>query len=310
MKKVIMPLISAVCLGVVLFLLVINMYSWYVTNKKVSANNISGESDIYNGFDIVFNDNMSANVLPGEITEVEIDISAIDANATRLTFSCKDSWKDLDFTKATSYDSNEIYYSLSNTQYTLASGVDNTNYSDYYVANHIINKIYNDSTDKTQYVEQMLSLDKLYKIDEYYNVTNNAKGDFKYLNDKEKKEVFLNLYKNGTYSISSKIKMYLTETQIDKTDYAEYIDEIEAGTSTKFKSITQTQGTFNLSLKDGSQNEYNKKIYCYLYFDKTDEVFKYSGSNTDLVNSCFYGQNPYFYQVFNINIYSLPVQSS
>ena len=306
MKKVIMPLISSICLGIVLLLLIIKMYSWYVTNDKANVSGASGTSDTFSGFDIVFNNNMSANVLPGEITEVEIDINSIDANATKLRFSCEDGWKDLDFTKATSYDSNEVYYSLSNNQYTLASGVDNTNYSEYYVANNIINKIYNDSTDKTKYVEQMLSLDKLYKIDEYYNVTNNAKGDFKYLNDKEKKEVFLNLYKNGTYSISSKIKMYLTETQIDKTDYAEYIDEIEEGTSTKFKSITQTQGTFNLSLKDGSQNEYNKKVYCYLYFDKTNEIFKYTGSNTNLSNSCFFGQNPYYYQVFNINIYSSP----
>ena len=100
--------------------------------------------------------------------------------------------------------------------------------------------------------------------------------------------------------------MYLTETKLDITEYEECIDEIDAGTSTKFKSITQTQGTFNLSLKDVSQNEYNKKVYCYLYFDKTDEIFKYTGSNTNLSNSCFFGQNPYYYQVFNINIYSSP----
>lgn len=306
-KNIIMPLLSTICLAVVLGLLILSMYGWYVTNDKATVSNVNGTSQgELNGFTITFNNNKSANVLPGEITCVEMDIESVGANGVTLSFKTNDGWKDLEYSKATKYDSNEIYYSLNDGVYTLASGVNQTNYGDYYILNNIINKIYNDSSNPTSYVVQKMSLDKLYKIDNYYTVSNHVKGAFKYLEYKDKKEIFASFYKDSSYSISSKIKMYLTDTEVDILDYEDLIDEIEDGTSTKFKSITSYNANYNLALKDESENEYEKKIYCYLYFEKDDEVFEYSGSNTNLANTCFYGQNPYYFQTFNIDIFSSP----
>lgn len=277
--NLIMSIISLVLCSL---LLVFAGYGWYVASSTASATGITASTayDPATGHTISVNpdvdttlDGRSTNIIPGELTEILINVKLNTDNEGYIRFTPSVEWKDVN------KDSNGVF-------------------------DTITTKIRTNLSTTLTYT----NLDKLALVDEYYRYTSNVvAGETKYtlqekveLTDDEKREIFRSFYESISYNILKKVYYTIVEgkdNKIEKINYPELINDFKGERNRTWYQATENQ---TLHLTDV---HLETDLYLYLYFDPTDDVLPYSGSNTSLQGICFKGENQYFYQQIILDLY-------
>ncbi len=272
---------SVLCLGLLIFV----AYSWYVNSNNVNATNINFSSkdggDTGYTVTIVGTDGriISAPLLPDEITMLEVSLDDTSEREIEVSLTPKLEYKEV---------------------------VRDTN--------NLITKIKTVTDDPNGILDsitKITDIDKYYLVDEYYTYTTNDNvitlGDKAYnLTDAEKQEIFTSFYEKYNYSLITKIKYFIADEIYPSTEYkTALIDKI----NTDFINLKDgLKFSININTPNQNNSGYVGKKYIYFYFDPTDEIFPYglnstdTGYNSNLINYCFYGQNPYFYQTIKFEV--------
>ena len=296
MSKKINLLLSIITLVVTSSILVMILFGWYVTNEKVSANGIVGESatDTTDGLMVRFNiddEKVDVPMIPGNFSELKINVKSESIKGATLKFiSPKIGWKNI-VTKYTSLNSlvdfePNIYYSKDSDTYTLIEEKPadwTTNYSSYYsVSDEVI------TMEDLGETEVKMPFERLYGVNSFYS-KNGDTYTKRYMSLGEKREEFLKLWKdNLKVNMSSSIKVYVSKTKIKLEDYESVL--LPKYRNDEFESISDNTVEYDNVTPTG------ESMYFYFYFDETDLYFNTSGS------TYFYGENPFFLQTCTLDL--------
>lgn len=278
--NLIMSIISVVLCSL---LLVFAGYGWYVASSTASATGLTASTayDPATGHTISVNPNVdttmdgrSTNIIPGELTELHINVKLNTDNEAYLQIKPSAEWKDVNKNEST--------------------GIFDT----------ITTKIRTNLTTTLAYTD----LDRLALVDEYYTYTSNVVagntiytlGNKVYLSDDEKREIFRSFYEDISYNILNKVYFTIVEgtpNKISKTEFPDLIADYKGARSRTWYQLSNQQ-TLHLT-----EVNVETDLYLYLYFDEKNDVLPYKGSNSNLAGICFNGENQYFYQQMILDLY-------
>ncbi|MBQ9449463.1 MAG: hypothetical protein IJU60_06295 [Acholeplasmatales bacterium] len=278
--NLIMSIISVILCSL---LLVFAGYGWYVASSSVGATGLTASTayDPATGHTISINPDMdttldgrSTNVIPGELTELQINVKLNTDTESYLRFTPSVEWKDVN------KDANTGIF------------------------DQITTKIRTNLATTLTYTD----LDKLALVDEYYTYTSNVVagdtiytlGNKAYLTDDEKREIFRSFYEDISYNILNKVYFTIVEgkdNKIAKTEFPDLIADYKGARSRTWYPLSQAQ-TLHLT-----EVNMETDLFLYLYFDERDDIIPYKGSNASLNGYCFKGENQYFYQQMIIDLY-------
>lgn len=260
-NKIKMNLISSsISLIVTSLLLIFVVFSWYVTNDKATVTGVNGASqDNDSGHFIEFTNNgESISILPDEISLLEYKIIGTSENGT-ITFTSKANNKEV------------------------------KKNSDNLINTIVTERSYIDEDETHQNIKFDTDITKLALVDEYYGSNNSSNKLI--LNEKEKLEAFSNLY-NGEYSILNHVKVCILDEE--EPNLKSLIVDAKKTTPTNEWYSLSSQFSTNLELELNDDEEYEKTIYMYFYFDPTDIYVKTKYHKYILDNSGFNSSKTYY----------------
>ncbi|MBR6072142.1 MAG: hypothetical protein IKP77_04835 [Acholeplasmatales bacterium] len=292
MRRKINLISSLVTLAVTVFLLIAFVYSWYVTNKTVSANAISGTAgDPEDSYIVTFNlgdEKVDVPMIPGNFSMLQVNISGEGVTNARLAFRTpRIAWKNIvtEYTalaSAVDFEKN-VYYNSDNELLATKPNDWATNYSSYKkVTDNVI------TVEEVGTKEVSMPLERLYGVNSYFTKT--GEDTYKKINMSlgEKRAEFLKLWRAEGIDMSEAISVYVSDELIEEKDYeTELLPLYQAD---EFGPIANNNVTFN------GVNSNGKTMYFYFYFDATDTYFNTSG------DTYFYGENPYFLQTCTLDL--------